>query len=148
MKNPLKKILIFNQRLIAILCWFPAIHQHGSAIGIHMSPPSHLPPQPSPLGGHRALVCIPWVKQQIPVGYPILHVLVHMFPWSCFYSSRPLLPAPSTLSKSLFSMSASPLLPYINRFISTIFLDFHIYVFICNIFVFIFLTYSTLYNRL
>ena len=23
-----------------------AIHQHGSAIGIHMSPPSHLPPHP------------------------------------------------------------------------------------------------------
>ena len=35
-----------------------AIHQHDSAIGIHMSPPSesspHLPPHPTPLGCHRA----------------------------------------------------------------------------------------------
>ena len=38
-----------------------AIHQHESAIGIHVSPPSHLPPDPTPphptpLGGHRAPV--------------------------------------------------------------------------------------------
>ena len=36
-----------------------AIHQHESALGIHMSPPSwnatHLPPHPIPLGCHRAL---------------------------------------------------------------------------------------------
>ena len=31
-----------------------AIHQHESATGIHMSPPSYLSPHPTPLGCHRA----------------------------------------------------------------------------------------------
>ena len=32
----------------------PAIHQHESAIGVPMSPTSHLPPNPTPLGSYRA----------------------------------------------------------------------------------------------
>ena len=52
-----KKIFIFNSRIIDFqIVLFSAIHQHESAIGIHMSPrlelPSHLPPYPTSLGCH------------------------------------------------------------------------------------------------
>ena len=50
-----------------------AKHQHESAIGTHISPPTwtSLPaPSPStPLGCSRALVWVPWNIQQIPTGY-------------------------------------------------------------------------------
>ena len=39
-----------------------AIHHHESAVGIPMSPPSHLPPHPTPLGCHRASCAM----QQLP----------------------------------------------------------------------------------
>ena len=50
-----------------------ANHQHESATGTCMSPLCWIslppPPLPSPLGCYRAGVWVPWVKQQIPVGY-------------------------------------------------------------------------------
>ena len=46
-----------------------AIHQHKSAVGIHMSPPFQPPPHPTSLGCHRAPVWAPCVVQQIPSGY-------------------------------------------------------------------------------
>ena len=57
--------LLYNNVLVS------TIHQHESAIGIHMSPSwtsSHLPPHPTPLGCHRAPVRAPWVIQQILTG--------------------------------------------------------------------------------
>ena len=57
-----------------------AKHQQESAIGIYIYiyiyiyipsllnlPP--IPPHPTPLGCYRAPVRIPWVTQQIPIGY-------------------------------------------------------------------------------
>ena len=50
-----------------------AKHQLESAIGIRMSsplePPSHFLPHPTPLGCSRAPVWVPWVIQQISIGY-------------------------------------------------------------------------------
>jgi len=47
-----------------------AIHQYESAIGIHISLPSWTSlPFPTLLGYYRALVWVPWVIQQIPIGY-------------------------------------------------------------------------------
>ena len=62
-----------NWRIIALqYCVVSARHQHESAMGIHMSPPSWAffpPPTPSlPLGCPRAPVWAPWVIQQIPTG--------------------------------------------------------------------------------
>ena len=37
------------------MIFFFAIHQHELATGIHVSPASHLPPDPVPLGCPRAL---------------------------------------------------------------------------------------------
>ena len=36
---------------------------------MNTSLPLHLPPCPTPLGCHRALVWVPWIIQQIPIGY-------------------------------------------------------------------------------
>ena len=41
-------------------------HESGR---IHTSLPSHIPHCPTPLGCHRALVWVPWIIQQIPIGY-------------------------------------------------------------------------------
>ena len=50
--------LVFNWRIILYrIVLVSSIHQHESAIGVHMSPPSctsHLPAHPTPLGCQRA----------------------------------------------------------------------------------------------
>jgi len=88
-----------------------AIHQHGSAIGIHMSPPffwDSLPPltlrhlsRSSQSLGLRSLhhtANSHWLS--------ILHMLVCVFPCYSLHSSHPLLLTLNpTVSVSLFSMS-------------------------------------------
>ena len=100
--------LLYNIGLIS------ATHQHEVAIDVHTSPPSwtpsHLPSFPTPLGCYRALVWVPWVLEQISIGY-----LFHTWQCICFraalstHLTLSFLPLP--LSISLSSMSAFPLLP-------------------------------------
>ena len=112
-----------------------------------MSPSSwtspHLPPNPTPLGCYRAPIWVPWVIQQIPIGY-----LFYM--WYCKFSCysfhtfhsfpSPFPPCPYVCSLCLF-LHCCPA----NKFISTIFLD-SIYICISIRFIFLFLTYFTLYK--
>ena len=119
-----------------------ALHRQESAIGITMfplsEPPSHFHPIP-PL----QVVTEHWFE--FPELYSKLPLFIlHMFPRYFLHSSHPLLP--SSMSTSLFSMPASPLLPckYVHQYHLS---RFHIYVLIYDI-VFLFLTYFTLYNRL
>ena len=46
----LKIIILIEGELLYDIGLISAIHQHELAIGIHMSPPSHLPPFLTPLG--------------------------------------------------------------------------------------------------
>ena len=107
-----------------ILCWFlPNINMNQPYVyicSLPLEPSSNLPPHPTLLACHRALVWVPWVIQQTPIG-KLLHT------WWCICSHAPLPiwttpSSPYTVSTSLRSLSVSPLLPA-NRFISTIFLD-------------------------
>ena len=36
-----------------------------------LEPPPHRPPHPTPLGCYRAPAWVPWVIQQIPIGFPL-----------------------------------------------------------------------------
>ena len=84
--------LLYNSGLIS------ATHQHEVAIDVHTSPPSwtpsHLPTFPTPLDCYRAPVWVPWVLEQISIGY-LFHI------WQCVDASgllSPLIsPSPSSL---------------------------------------------------
>ena len=96
-----------------ILCWFlPYINMNQSQIYIYplpFEPPSHLPPHPTPLGCHRALGLRSLhhrANSHRLSNFPYGNVYVSMLP-SQFAPPSPS-PAAST---SLFSVSASPLLP-------------------------------------
>ena len=94
-------------------------HSHRYTYGIHkyshkytyplpLEPPSHLLPYPIPLSCRRVLVWAPWVIEQITTaiyftrGNICISTLLSQF--------IPLSPS-LTVSRSLFSLSASPLLP-------------------------------------
>ena len=63
----------------------------------------------TPLGYYRAPIWVPWVMQQIPIGYRFTYVSINAsILLSPFISPTPSSPPP--LCISLFSMSASPLL--------------------------------------
>ena len=66
-------LLIEGKLLYRILLFSAKYYHHESAIGIHVSPPSwtlsHLPPHSASLGCYRAPAGVPWVIQQIPIGY-------------------------------------------------------------------------------
>jgi len=100
------RYLLYSIGLISVM------HQHESATGIHMSPtlepPSHLPPHPTCLGCHRALG---WVLCVTANTYwlAILHRVMYMF--SRYSQLIPTSPS-HTVSTSLISTSASPLLPF------------------------------------
>ena len=87
--------LIERQLLYRIL-WFSVIHQQESAIYIPMSPPSQTslpsPSPPHPSACHRAPVWVPWVIQQIPIGY-LFHTRYCKFLCYSVHTS-PLLPPP------------------------------------------------------
>ena len=83
--------------------FFSAIHQQESATGIHMSNP----PNPTPPGCHRALGWAPCVIANSHLR-SVLHIVIYMLP---LLFSQFIPPSPSpTVSTSLSSMSASPLL--------------------------------------
>ena len=75
-----------------------AIHQHGSAMDLHMFPPSwaFLPPpipsQPSRLSLSPGLTSLSHTANSHWLS--ILHMIVYMCPWYCLHSSHPLLPIP------------------------------------------------------
>ena len=60
-----------------------AMHQHESALGMHMSPPSwnpsHLPPHPIPLGCHRAVALGFLYHTSNTHWLSILYIVVYMF---------------------------------------------------------------------
>ena len=100
-----------NWRIIAVQNL--VVFCHTSASSSHKY--THVPSLPSPSPPHpsaccRARVWIPWVIQQIPIGYLF-------YTWYCkFLLPSPCIsPSPSsppTLSIGLYSMSVSPLLPW------------------------------------
>ena len=104
--NFIGRYLLYNVVLVSV------IHQHESATGIHMSPalepPSPLLRHPTHLGRHRA---VGWVLCVTANTYwlAILHRVIYMF--SCYSQLIPTSPS-HTVSISLISVSASPLLPF------------------------------------
>ena len=93
-----------------------AIHQHESAISIHMTPPSwtFFPP-PTPIHPSRLLE---QPKCLIPLSdaanfhwLSILHVVMYMFPCYCLHTSHPLCPFSSMSISHLFSIFVSALWP-------------------------------------
>ena len=90
-----------------------AIHQHGSAVGIHVFPPHPEPapspflPYPSGLSKSTGFGCPALCIELTPVTYFTYgNVYVSML------FSQTILPSPSpTESQSLFFTSVSPLLP-------------------------------------
>ena len=121
-----------------------AVHQHESAIGVHMplplEPSSHLPPNSNTVHCHR----VPNLNSlHLTANFHWLSVFT-LYVSMLFSQFVPPSSSPA-VSTSLFSVSASPLLPckqahqyYLSRF--------HVHALIYDIF--LFLTYFTLYNRL
>ena len=135
-------------KLLSNIVLVSAIHQHESVPGIHMSAPSWMPlPSPTPSRPSR-------LSQGIRLTSPghtanshmlsILHTVVCMFPHYSLSSSHPLLPLlwPQVHSLCLH-LHCCPA----DRFLNTIFPD-SIHMCQHTVFVFLFLTYFTLYNRL
>ena len=124
------------------------MQQHESAISVYMSPslwpsvPLSSPSHPSRLSESTGLSSLGHAAKSHWLS--ILHMVVYMFPCNSPYLSHPLLPilCPHICSQYL-NLHCCPA----NRLISTIFLD-STYICINMIFVFLFLTYFTLYNRL
>ena len=91
-----------------------AIPQHESAIGIPVFPPSLtslLPPTasyPSRLLQSSNLSYLSHTENSH--WFSVLHMIVYLFPCYSLHSSHPVLPLPTCVSISLFSMSVSPLL--------------------------------------
>ena len=133
--------MLYNYVFISAIC------QHESTIGIYMSPlsltslPSPTPPHPSRLSQAPDLSSLCHTVNSIWLSN--WHMAMYMIQCYSPNLSQPLLPwlCPQVCS-------SLPLHYYTkNRFISTIFLD-SIYMHSYTIFVFLFLTYFTLYNRL
>ena len=74
----LKNDLFFNWRIIALqnFVFFFDKHQHESAIGVHTSPPSLLPPHLTPLGWYKTPVLVPWDIKKTPIGLCILYMVM------------------------------------------------------------------------
>ena len=100
----------FSWRIIALQLCVTAIHQHESATGIHMSPPSWTPlpytslSQPSRLSQWVELA-VSHSKFPLTICFTYGNVYVSML----FSQFVPLSPS-SILPTSVFSMSVSPLL--------------------------------------
>ena len=88
---------------LTILCWFLPFINHRSAIGMPMSPPSHLPAHPIPLDCQSARSELPASYRECPTGCLILHMVI-------FQSHSQFVPSSFPASTSLLSVSASPLL--------------------------------------
>ena len=112
-----------------------AIHQHESAIGIHMSSPSwtSLPPptspRPTPLDCHRALGLRSLCYTAHSHWLSMLHMVIHWF--QCYTLNLSTVSFSHYIYKSLFCLCLHCCSE--NRFISPIFPGFHIYALIYDI---------------
>ena len=107
-------LFIFNWLMIGLQYCFDFCHSstwinhrctYVPPSWVSLPPPAH----PHPLGYYRAPVWVPWVTQQIPIGYLFTYVDV----FTSMLLSPFISPSPSSsppLSISLFSVSESPLL--------------------------------------
>ena len=111
-----------------------------------MSPPSStsLPPHPTPLGCHRVPALCSLHHTANSHWLSTLHMVMYMFQRCSLKSSHPLL---LPLSPKVCSLRLCLLCCPARRIISTIFLD-STYMCYYTVFVFLFLTYFTLYNKL
>ena len=114
-------------------------------IPLPLASPSH-PPYLTPLGGHKAPRSSPCAMWLVPPSY-LFYI------WQCIYvhanlSLRPSLPFPLPVSSSPFSTSVSLFLSYPYIFQNFFFFLDSIYMCQHTVFVFLFLTYFTLYDRL
>ena len=103
-----------------------ATHQHESAIGVYMFPPSWTshPPHLTPQGCHRVLD-LKSLHHTANLHWLFLHMVMYMFQYYSFSSSLSLLPALCWQVCSLcLHLNCCPA----NRFISTIYLDSNIWV--------------------
>ena len=131
------------------ILWISIIHQQESAIGTPMSPPSWAslpsPPPSHPSACHRAFsLCFSSLSHTANSHWlSILHIVLK-FPCYSLHTAPllPLLPHPQVCSLCLF-LHCSPE----NKFISAISLD-STYMCQYTVFIFLFLTYFTLYNIL
>ena len=104
-------IIYFNRRIITcnIVMVF-AIHQHESAAGVYVFPPSWpppTPPHPSRLSQSTGFGCpVSCIELALVIYFTYGYVCVSML----FSQIIPPLPSPADF-KSLFSTSVSPLLP-------------------------------------
>ena len=139
----------FNWHIIYNIVMTSAIYQQESAIGIHVSPPSWTPfPPPSPPHLSR-------LSQITSFGFPPSHIelpLAIYFTYGNIYVSmlfsQIIPPSPSLpLYPKVCSLCICLLCCPAHRLVSIIFLD-PIYMHLYMIFVFLFLTYFSMYNRL
>ena len=105
--------------MVALQYWFDFYHtstwinHRCTYVPFTLECPSHLPPIPTHLGYYRTPVWVPWVIQQIPIGYLFTYANVYV----CTLLFPFILPSPSSpspLSISLVSMSVSSLLRAMN----------------------------------
>ena len=124
-----------------------SVEQYKSVIMLYIYPLSLKPPSllnPTPLAHHRAPGWAPCVTRQLAAN-----CLFHT--WCCMYASATFLNLTDPFLPPLCPLDPSQCLRLcffsVNRFISSIFLDS---ISMCSymMFVFLFLTYFTLYNRL
>ena len=114
---------------------------------LHLSP-SH-PPYPTPLSGHKAPSSSPCAMWLLPTSY-LFYI------WQCIYvhatvSLCPSLPFPLPVSSSPFSSRSASLFPSCPQVLHDLFFFFPLdSIYMCQhtVFVFLFLTYFTLYDRL
>ena len=128
----------------------PAMYQYESATDIHMFPPAWItPPAPTPF--HPSRLSQGWAPTVSSLYHTansnwlsILQMVMHIFSVLLFQFFH-LFPSPtvSQVCSLCLHLHCCPA----NRFISTIFLDY-IYICVSMLFVFLFLDYFTLDNRL
>ena len=140
-------LYFFNWRIIVYrILWFSVTHYQESATGTPMSPPSwtslppHSPSHPSRLS--ESLFEFPESYSKFPLAIYFTYGNVICMLLSVHFSPSPL---PLRVHRSVLCLFLH-CCPE-NKFISTIFLD-SIYMCQYMIFIFLFLTYFTLYNRL
>ena len=121
------------------------IYPHiSSLLRLHTSHP----PYPTPLGGHKAPSQSPCAMWLLPTSY-LLYI------WQCIYvhatlSLCPSLPFPLPISSSPFSSRSVSLFPSCSQVLHDLFFSLLDSIYMCQhtVFVFLFLTYFTLYDRL
>ena len=89
----LKKYILNGGWLLYNIVVVFAIHQHESALGVHVfphsKPRSHLPSHPIPLGCPRALALSALLHASNLHWSPILYMVIYMFQYYSLKSSHP-----------------------------------------------------------